>query len=432
MDSLPLEGIRVLEHGEALAGPFSVALLSDAGAQCIKIESIQRSRGVVNPVPGSPGYANNDVGRRPWERSGNSNHVNRGKLGITIDLTRPKGVALYKKLLAISDVVVENFSAGTMERLGLGYEDLKKVKPDIIMVSMSGFGATGPYRGYASYGFNVDGMVGQTALRGYADEDPSQSVPSVHADAVSACNAAFAVMTALVHRQRTGRGQHVDISMAEGIIPHLVGPVMDYFMNRRTAKRLGNGHESIAPHGAYPSKGEDAWVAVAVASDEEWLRFCKAMGDPPWSSDPRFAGSLDRMRYRDELDALISQWTLERDHYDIMDILQRAGVAAAPFLKEEEIFSDPHLSARNFFEEKSHREAGTHRYPGAVWKFSKTPMQLRLLAPCLGEHNEYVLGDLLGLSNDDLAQLEAEQYIGTDYIEGADLSRAEREALAKR
>ncbi len=431
MASLPLEGVRVLEHGEALAGPFSVALLSDAGAQCIKIESIQRSRGVVNPVPGSPGYANGAVGGRPWERSANSNHVNRGKLGITIDLTRPKGVALYKKLLAISDVVVENFSAGTMERLGLGYEELKKVKPDIIMVSMSGFGATGPYRGYASYGFNVDGMIGQTALRGYADEDPSQSVPSVQADAVNACNAAFAVMAAMIHRQHTGRGQHVDISMAEGMLPHLVGPVMDYFMNRRAAKRLGNGHEWMAPHGAYPCKGEDAWVAIAVSSDKEWSRLCQAMGDPLWSRDPRFGGPLDRLRHQDELDALISQWTLEHEHYDVMHILQQAGVAAAPFMKEEEVFADPHLNARGFFEEKTHREAGTHRYPGAVWKFSKTPMNMRLVAPCLGEHNEYVMAELLGLSKEELAHLEAEQYIGTDYIEGAELSRAEREALAR-
>lgn len=432
MTGLPLEGIRVLEHGEALAGPFCVVLLSDAGAQCIKVESIQRSRGPVRPVPGSPGYADNDVGSRPWERSANSNHVNRGKLGITLDLTRPKGVALYKKLVSVSDVVLENFSAGTMERLGLGYEELKRVKPDLIMISMSGFGATGPYRGYASYGFNVDGIVGQTALRGYADEDPSQSVPSVQADAVSACNAAFAVMAALVYRQRTGKGQSIDLSQAEGMVPHLVGPVMDYFMNRRSGKRLGNRHEWMAPHGAYPCRGEDSWVAIAVSSDEEWRALCRVMGDPSWSRDPRFGDMLSRHRNQDELDKLISEWTREQDHYEVMHKLQQAGVPAGPFMKEDEAYSDPHLNARGFFEEKTHREAGTHRYPGAVWKFSKTPMSIHLLAPCLGEHNEHVFGGILGLSKKELAELEAEQYIGTDYLEGAELSRADREALVRR
>lgn len=361
---------------------------------------------------------NNGVGPRPWELSSSGNHVNRGKFGITIDLTRPRGIAIYKRLVALSDVVLENFSAGTMDRLGLGYEELKKIRPDLIMISMSGFGATGPYRGFASYGFTVDGMSGQTSLRGYADEDQSQASPSVQADTVSASNSVFAIMAALVYRRRTGLGQHIDMSQAEGFIPHLVGHVMYYSMNGRRAQRLGNRNEGAAPHGAYPSRGEDCWVAIAVSSDAEWRGLCRAMGEPEWCRDPRFADVLGRLSHHDELDARISEWTRRLDHYEAMHILQREGVPAAPFMKEEEAYSDPQLLARNFFEEWTHREAGTHRYPVPIWKFSKTPMHIQRLAPCLGEHNEYVLGEILGLSKEELSELEAEKYIGTNYVEG--------------
>ncbi len=418
MAKRPLEGIRVLEHGEALAGPFASAMLSDGGAQCIKVESIQRPRGPVNPIPGSPGYANGAVGPRPWEMNGSGNHVNRGKLGITIDLSRSKGVALYKRLVAVTDVVLENFSAGTMERLGLAYEELIKIKPDLIMISMSGFGAAGPYRGYASYGFTVDGMSGQTALRGYAEEDPSQAGPSVQADTVNASNAIFAVMAALIHRRRTGRGQHIDLSQAEGFIPHLAGSFMDYSMNKRNAVRLGNRHQSAAPHGAYRCRGEDSWVAIAVTCDEEWHGFCRAIGDQEWRLDPRFADGLGRLQHQDELDTLISEWTSKRDHYEVMHILQKEGVPAVPFLKEGEAYSDPHLEARGFFEEHTHPQAGTHRYPGPIWKFSKTPITIQRVAPGLGEHNEYVFGEIVGISKEEMTELEEEQYIGTNYLPG--------------
>ncbi len=370
------------------------------------------------PIPGSPGYANGGVGPRPWELSASGNHVNRGKFSLTMDLSRPKGVAIYKRLVSTTDIVLENFSAGTMERLGLAYEELIKIRPDLIMISMSGFGATGPYRGYASYGFTVDGMSGQTALRGYADEDPSQAGPSVQADTVNASNSVFAIMAALIHRRRTGRGQHIDLSQAEGFIPHLAGTFMDYSMNKRNPVKRGNRHEFAAPHGAYPCLGDDNWVAIAVTCDEEWRGFCRAMGDLEWPRDPRFAGGLGRLQHQDELDTLISEWTSKRDHYEVMHILQREGVPAAPFMKEEELYSDPQLLAREFFEEHTHPQAGTHRYPGPLWKFSKTPIHIQRVAPGVGQHNDYVLGEILGLSKEEMAELEEEQYIGTNYLPG--------------
>ncbi|MBI4300295.1 MAG: CoA transferase, partial [Chloroflexi bacterium] len=245
MGSLPLEGIRVVELGEAWAGPYGGTLLGDMGAEVIKVESIQRvpiTRSPLRPAPGAIGYVGDEPGDRPWERFDSYNSANRNKMGITLDLTRPKGLTLLKRLVALSDIVIENYAAGQVQKLGIDYPALRAVKPDIIMISMPGFGVEGPYKGFVTLGDSIDAVAGHTALRGYPDEDLSQSSNILHPDAVAAVTAVFAVLTALNFRLRTGEGQFIDMSQAESVMPHLGAAIMDYTMNGRVQSSLGNRH----------------------------------------------------------------------------------------------------------------------------------------------------------------------------------------------
>ncbi|MBI4640950.1 MAG: CoA transferase [Candidatus Tectomicrobia bacterium] len=423
---LPLEGFTILEVADIWAGPFAVTLLADMGAKVIKVEAIQRfrSRGQqIHPPPNSPGYPENVPGERPWNRAVGFNWVNRNKLGITLDLTRLRGVELYKQLVKMSDVILENFAAGTMERLGIDYPVMKEVKPDIIMISMPGFGVAGSYKGYVGLGMIFDAMAGHAAIRGYPDREPPGTSGTVHTDMVSALTGAFAVLVALHYKSRTGKGQFIDLSQVEGFIPHLGEVILDYTINKRLQKPVGNRHPFMAPHGVYRCKGTDKWIAIAISSDKEWQQFCQALGNPPWSQREEFSGMLSRLKHQDELDKLIEEWTAEHDHYEIMELLQKAGVPSGPILDNQEIYSDPHVKGRGFFEVVAHPEAGTHPYPGMLWKMSKTPGSIRQPTNCLGEHNEYVFKTMLGLSDDEIAELAKEEIIGTVPLEGSEVSK---------
>ncbi|MBI4639319.1 MAG: CoA transferase [Candidatus Tectomicrobia bacterium] len=427
MPQLPLEGIRVIEIADVWAGPFANTLLADLGAQVIKVESIQRfgSRGLtLKPPPGSPGYPDNDPGERPWNRSATYNGINRNKLGLTLDLSRPKGVEVCKRLARVSDILIENYAAGIIARLGLGYEALKEINPGIIVISMPLFGNTGPYGNYRGWGSSADPLVGHAWIRGYPDSDPSTTSSNVfHTDAVSAATAAFAACTALYYRKRTGKGQYIDVSQAETFMPHLGEFYMEYIMNEQDPKPMGNRHPFMSPHGCYQCAGEDRWVVIAVSSDEEWEGLCRAMGNPAWAQDEKFSDTLSRWKNQDELDRHIAEWAAERDHYEIMHLLQKEGVSAGPVLDNGDIYADPHLEERRFFEEVTHKDAGTHTDPGVLWKLSKTPMSIRLPANCLGEHNEYILGEILGLSGEEISELEKEQIIGKAYLPDAEAAR---------
>ena len=408
-----LWGLRVIDLSQIFAGPYCTKLLADMGAEIIRVECAARSgRGALLPRmrPGGAfgsSFPDGDTGERSCDRFAYYNEVNRNKLAITLDLSQPLGVGVFKRLVKISDVVVENFTPRVMENFGLGYPALHDVNPAIIMVSMSGYGADGPYRDYVSYGEGIEAMVGLCQLVGYPDGGPLR--PGVaYADATSGLQAAFAILAALRHRRRSGRGQHIDLSMREAVTPLLAEFIMDYVMNGRVAGRVGNRHPSMAPHGCYRARGEDSWIAIAVSSDEEWLRLCHAMGDPPWAGDERFDTVLGRLENGEELERLIEGWTSGHDHYELMEILQRAGVRAGAVLNVAELVTDPHLSERGFFEELSHPEAGLHLYPGLSWRMSLTPGRLRLPAPCFGEHNQYVLGELLGMSEEDMLRLAEE------------------------
>jgi len=408
-----LAGVRVIDLSPIFAGPYCTKLLADMGAEIIRVECAARSgRGVALPQmkPGGAfgaSFPNGDTGERSYNRFGYYNEVNRNKYAITLDLAKPLGVEVFKSLLKISDVVVESFTPRVMGNFGLDYPVLRETSPRIIVISISGYGQDGPYRDYVTYGGGIEAMVGLSQLTAYADGEPLK--PGVaYADATSGLHAAFAILAALRYRRLTGKGQYIDLAMREAVAPLLGEVIMDYTINKRAAKPIGDSHPAMAPHGCYRARGEDAWLAIAISSDEEWRAFCHVMGDPPWTREEKFATLAGRLVSREELDRLIEEWTSEYDHIELMNMLQGSGVKAGAVLNIAELAHDPHLKERGFFEELSHPEAGTHRYPGVSWRMSRTPGRLRLPAPCFGEHNRYVFGELLGMSDEELSRLADE------------------------
>jgi len=400
------------------AGPMATRLLADMGAEVIKIESLQHIDPWRGPPVITPELAarlpEGTVAERPYNRSAGFNLQNRNKYGIALDLMTEPGKEVFKKLVKISDVVVENYSPRVMASLDLDYPVLKEINPEIIMMSLPALGGTGPDRDYIAFGQTIDCMSGMAYLTGYPGEEPMLQSGLSYGDPLSGMNAAFAILAALRYRRRTGRGVHIDLSQVEGLIAFNADAVMDYTMNGRVRERMGNRHTSAAPHGCYRCRGEDGWVAVAVASDAAWQRFCRAVGQPPWAEDERFADVPGRYRHQDELDRLVEAWTIQYDHYQVMHILQQADVPAGPVLDAKELVEEPHLNERGIFETVTHPEVGTHPYVGMYARFSKTPGSIRRPAPCLGEHNQFVLGEMLGLSPEEIAELEELGIIGTE------------------
>jgi crotonobetainyl-CoA:carnitine CoA-transferase CaiB-like acyl-CoA transferase len=386
------------------AGPTVTMMLGDMGAEIIKIEAIQRLDG----WRGGAGLSES----RAYERGPNWNGLNRNKLGLTLDLKDADGRAVFERLVTVADVVVENYTPRVMEDFGLPYATLRAINPAIIMISLSGFGSTGPWRDFPAFAFPTEEMSGFSQLTGYPG-GPPMLIGHPVTDALAGMFGTFAVLVALEQCRRTGRGQHLDCSQVEALTGLVGDELFEYTMNHRMPPRLGNRHRWMAPHGVYRCRGEDAWVAIAVGSDDEWRSLCAAIERPDLASDPRFATMPERHRHQEELTAPIEQWTRTRDHHEVMHILQAHGVAAGPVLMPSELLSDPHLADRGFFEVLDRAEVGAHPYPGPAFKLSKTPGRLRRPAPLLGEHNHDVLGGLLGLSDDELSRLARRNVIGT-------------------
>ena len=404
MSKLPLEGIRICDLSTIWSGPFCTAYLGGMGAEVIKIESIQR------PDSFRFGTAIFD---KCWETYGPWNCTNVNKYGLTLDLNKPKGVDLFKKLVSVSDVVIENFTTRVMKNFHLTYDVLKKIRPDLIMISIPGYGTTGPWRDHAGYGIAFEQTAGLAYVTGYTD-GPPQNMGGA-ADPIVGMHAAFAILVALEHRRRTGEGQFIDVSQIETLTCLLGVPVMDYGINKRIWGRLGNKDQVMAPHGIYPCKGDDMWLAIAISSEDEWEAFCRAIGNQELASDERFSTPPARHKNQDILDKLIAKWTLEHDYYEAMSILQKAGVAAGAVASPETLQEEPHFKEIGFFQELSRDIVGTQLYPTWPFRFSETPLEMRP-APKLGEHNEYILKSILGLSKVEIEELENVQIIGTQPI----------------
>jgi crotonobetainyl-CoA:carnitine CoA-transferase CaiB-like acyl-CoA transferase len=397
---LPLGGIRIVDLTHDWAGPHASRLLADFGAEVIKVEYSRRMDGMRGAR--LEGQAYNHHPR--WLE------INRNKLSIILDLKQPRDVEAFKDLVRVSDVVVENSRVGVMAGFGLGYEVLRRVKPDIILVSMSAFGRTGPEASYAGYGGCIEPLSGVQTLTGYDKE--SRPVRIREMDVTNGVVGACAVMTALIYRQQTGKGQWIDVSQLEAATSGLAGEhFLAYAMSGIQTLPMGNRHPYYAPQGCYPCQGEDKWVAIVIRSDEEWQRLCELMERQDLKADTRFATRFGRAQNHDEVDQAIASWTRGHTHQGVMELLQQGGIAAGAVLDVEEISRDPHLEARGFF--RSARD-GSGRFPGMPFVLAESPGEVRRRGPHLGEHNEHVLCALLGWSKDQVVT-PAPHTIGTAF-----------------
>jgi len=392
-----LEGIKVADFTWAAVGPLTTKTLSDYGAEVIKIEGKTRPANmrVIGPFK-------DDVSG--LDRSGSFNQWNTSKLSVAINLAHPKGVELAKRFVAWADVVVENFSGGTIKKLGLGYEELKKVKPDIIMLSSCINGQTGPYATHPGAGRQLTALSGLDHIVGWPDQE-AVGPAGAYTDFVAPRFNTLAILAALDYRLRTGKGQYLDLSQCENAVHYMAPLILDYTVNRRIADRTGNRLDYAAPHGAYRCRGDDRWCSIAVFSDEEWDNFCKVIGNTVWMKDPRFSTLLKRKENEDELEKLVEALTVNQSAEDLMSMMQEAGVPAGVLQNAEDLQEhDPQLKHRHLYSRLEHPEVGEYTAPRPVFMLSKSPCELKR-APLLGEHNEYAFKQVLGMSDEEIAEL---------------------------
>lgn len=404
-----LEGLRIVDLSQVWAGPLALKLLGDLGADVIKVESGRRmdsARGDPDPRAGTAILPGGEPGPRPWNRAGHFNDRNRSKRGVCLDLTMPEGIAALKRLAAASDVVAESYRFGVLERLGAGYGALREAKPDLVYVSFSSQGATGPERAYGSYGAILEQTAGIASITGYRGGPPRNS-GAFFPDPVVAVLGAGAILAAVRRRDRTGEGAFVDLSQREAATSIVPEPLLDYEMNGRVQGPRGNRHPVHAPQGVYPCAGEDAWLALGVRSDAEWRALAETIGGSALAADARFATLLARRARHDELDARIADWTRARGAREAMETLQAAGVPAGMAHRGDTLLGDPQLAARGFWERVDHPEAGSIPHLGRPFRLSRTPGATRRPAPLLGQHTREVLGGVAGLSEEELDALDA-------------------------
>jgi crotonobetainyl-CoA:carnitine CoA-transferase CaiB-like acyl-CoA transferase len=400
MRRAPLAGIRVADFTWVWAGPFCTLQLAHLGAEVIRVETASRTC-VTRLLPPYP----RNVAPGP-NRSGYFNQYNQGKRSITLDLKRPEAIEVARRLCAASDVVVENFAAGVMDRMGLGWETLRQLRPDLVMIALSGYGATGPDSDKVSYGPAQVPLSGLSSVTGYRDYPPMH-VGISYGDPTGGLHGAVAVLAALLHRARTGAGQYIDLSQWETSMAVLPEAIVEYTMNGTQPARDGNRHPRMAPHGVFPSAGSDRWIAIAVEDDAAWMRFAAAIGAPELATDSRYATLAGRKQHEDALEDLVAGWTRAHSPEDATALLQAAGVAAFTAATNRDIAEDPHLNARTFFVDLPHPEVGVRRHIGVPWQMSASDCRVRRPAPCLGADTEAVLRDVCGYSAAEVEALRA-------------------------
>ncbi len=395
---LPLSGLRVLDLTWVWAGPYCTLQFAHMGAEVLRIESRKR----LCPTRRVPPFADGVAG---VNRAGYFNQYSQGKKSVTLNLATPEGVRIARELAKHCDLVADNFSAGAMDRMGLGYEALRAVKPDIIMVSMSGYGQSGPWKNFLSYGPPAAAFAGFFALSGYEGMGPSE-VGVSFADPTAGMFGTIAVMAALFHRARTGEGQFIDLSQMEATIATLPEAIFEFAFNGLQPARAGNHDPIMAPHDCYKAEGDESqWVSIAVGSESEWRALCEAMDQPQLAGDSRFATASERKRNENELDRIITNWTSVRDRWEITRRLQSRGVAAFPSMSSSDIATDPHLSERGFLVKLAHPEVGRRVHPGIPWTMAETRCEVRSPAPLLGADTDAVLREVLGMSDPEIERL---------------------------
>ena len=404
----PLDGYRVLDFGWVLAGAVPGMILADMGAEVIKVETRQRmdymrlGRPIIGDHP--------DPEQNPM-----FHNVNRGKRSITLNTTRPEAVELARRLASQCDVVIENFSPGVMERLGLDYETLSRDNPRLVMASITSNGQTGPLRDLRAYAPSIGALSGLDSTMGYEASGGEGGRPlglkHAYADLCGALHAVFGITSALHQRTRTGRGQYIDVSMLRATVATMGAGLMEYELTGRVPQPRGNYDPVMAPYGNYPCQGDDEWVSVAVRTEEEWRGLVNAMGSPAWADEPIFASRYSRLNHRRELDARLSEWTKAQTAWGAAELLQANGVAAFPVLDAEGRLFNPHFQERGLYSEIEHPALGAEPVFNLMWQLSRTPPRIQRHAPLLGEHNSEVFCGLLGLQEAEVSRLQEEQVI---------------------
>lgn len=402
MDRLPFEGVRVLDLSSVWAAPYAVEFLALLGADVIKVE-----------YPGRPDFrlfgpfADDDPGERFWERSGTFNLLHRNKQGVTLDLRASEGLALFRHLAEISDVVVENYTPRVMKQFTLDYASLRRLRPDIIMLSFTGYGHTGPWSHFPAVGDAMEATAGFCEVTGY-ENGPPMKAGYAYVDLIAAWYCAIAMAAALEHREKTGTGQWLDVSMYECGVSFLGDALLAYSASRAELLRIGNKHPWAAPHGCFRCAGDDRWVALGVASDRQWHSVCAAMGRPDLAEDARFSDGLQRWRNKAELHRVVETWTSRRCGAEIVDALQALGVPAFEVFNNRDLLTSEHLALRGFYEVVRHSERsglGSRLYPMLPFRLGAQRPAPSRPAPGVGDHNTQVFGDLLGLGSEEMRGL---------------------------
>jgi crotonobetainyl-CoA:carnitine CoA-transferase CaiB-like acyl-CoA transferase len=397
-DAGPLSGIRVLDFSWVWQGPFCTLQLAHLGADVIRVESAKRPE--INRL--IPPFADSKAG---INRAGSFNQWNQGKRSLLLDLGNPAAIEIAKSLVPHCDLVVENFAPGVISRMGLGYEQLRQLKTDIIMLSLSGYGQTGPYSRYVSYGGLLGAQSGLFSVSGYTSGEPGET-GITYGDPNSGALAVFSAVAALIHRARTGRGQYIDVALWEALEMVMPEAWLEYIMNGREPMVTANRDRWMAPHNCYKSKGDaEEWLTIAVGNDAEWSALCSAIDQPALARDARFATAALRKQNEDELDAIITRWTSERDRWEAAALLQQAGVAAMPTLTNKDLALDAHLRERGFLIELEHPEVGKRTHAGVPWSMSATLCQVHRPAPIIGADTDEVLMSLLDYSAEKIESL---------------------------
>ncbi|MCY4367005.1 MAG: CoA transferase [Chloroflexi bacterium] len=426
----PLSGIRVVDLSRVFAMPYVGAYLADMGAEVIKIDThhaafIDTTRTLTGPYP------DNDPGKEFWNRAGTYQTLNRGKRSLTLDLRSEPGMAILLDLISISDVVLENFTPRVTRRFGLDYPSLQTVRPDLVLVSNTGYGHSGPWSDFGAMASALEPTHGAGAFMGYLEPDaegtlvPSETpnkIGNSYTDFLACWSAQMAIMAALYRRALTGQGTWIDLAMYQNGVSFLGEGLLDYAFNCRSTRRLGNRHESMSPQGCYPCQGQDRWVVLTVRHDQDWQAFCNALGQTDLAADSRFADPISRHRHQDQLDKIITAWTGSKTQEEVVAILQSYGIPAAPVLDGEQMLSDQQLRSRGLFETVEHPESsgiGRREYLGRGWKLSEADVSIRGPAPNLGEANDYVLEEVLGLSDSQVKPLKGDGVIGEELAGGS-------------
>ncbi len=386
--ALPLAGVRILDFTRIWAGPYCTRLLADYGAEVIKVESSLFDTG-------------NRMGSMPYVAD-----LNRNKLGVTLDLHKDEARDIARRIAAVSDLVIDNFALGVIDRFGLGYDELARVNPEIIQITMPGWGSVGPLRDHVAFGFNLVSVSGLSYTWGHAESEPNARCKFDYPDFLVASLTALAALAAIYHKAQTGRGQRIEVAQVEAVGNTMGMAFLDYSLNGRPGEPMGNSHPEHAPHGVYPARGHDAWCAVSCATDEEWRALVRAIGSPAWADDPRYATGTGRKENEASLNEALSQWTRGRTPRQIMHLLQRSGVAAAAVLTGEDLYWDPHLRERGYIHTLDHPDWGVVEQPGVTVRLSETPGGSRMPSAALGQHNDHVLRAILGLSETEVSRLK--------------------------